>query len=137
MTKKDIMDSKKMMALFGGRRSGKSTVVTTADYFTDTNSWFMTQSNLETVDSDTLLVPQALQRTAKMLYNKPEPKPEPKPDGTDTNTDFTAPGWGTDFQVGADNGTANNFFGIIHNIAFFSTTLSAAEHASVNTILNN
>ncbi len=49
-------------------------------------------------------------------------------DGTDSNTDFTAPGWGTAFQIGADNGTSNNFYGTIKSIAFFSDVKTADEH---------
>ena len=57
-------------------------------------------------------------------------------DGTDDNDDFTSPSWGTNFQIGADNGTANNFYGIIQSIAFFNKFLSATDQATVDAILN-
>lgn len=58
-------------------------------------------------------------------------------DGTDESTDnFTTPAWGTNFQIGAANDTSNNFFGIIHSIAFFNKALSVAEHQNVYDILN-
>jgi len=57
-------------------------------------------------------------------------------DGTNTNTDFTANAWGAAWQIGADNGTANNFFGIIESVAVFNKVLSASEHLEVYNILN-
>ncbi len=58
-------------------------------------------------------------------------------DGTnETSDDFTVNAWGTNFQVGANNVTGQNFFGIIHAVAFFDNALTAAEHAEVYDILN-
>ncbi len=57
-------------------------------------------------------------------------------DGTDDNDDFTAGTFGTNFQVGADNATALNYFGIVHSVAFYDRVLTAAEQAIVNTILS-
>lgn len=57
-------------------------------------------------------------------------------DGTDSNTDFTAPAWGANFQIGADNSTGNNFFGMIEAVACFDRFLSASEHKQVYDIFN-
>jgi len=57
-------------------------------------------------------------------------------DGTnETSDDFTAPAWGTYFWIGTDKDTSANFNGIIQSIAFFNRVLTAAEHATMASLL--
>jgi len=56
-------------------------------------------------------------------------------DGTDSETDFTAPAWGTSFYVGCDNAGNNQMNGWFSSVAFYNKFPTATEQLQIAGIL--